>query len=295
MSAPAISSLLQEYSSALAGLVASTAPSLVSIESQSGTASGFVWKPGLIITPDETLAEDGEISVIRAGGERLPARLVGRDPTTDIALLRVERADLTPANLTHEATSIGALAVALGCVDGEPVAALALVSRVAGAWRSMRGGEIDARIEVDARVRRSAEGGLLLAASGGALGMLVFGPRRRVLLIPSSTIARVATKLEQHGRVSRGYLGLGLQSVALQGGEGWGAMVMSVDAKGPAATAGLYQGDVITAWNGAPVRDVQSLIRMLGPDSVGKSVTLRVQRAAETREAIVVVAERPDR
>jgi S1-C subfamily serine protease len=93
----------------------------------------------------------------------------------------------------------------------------------------MRGGEIDARTELDLRLRQSAEGGLAFDVAGQAIGMAVFGPRRRVLVIPSGTIERVAAMLESHGRIARGYLGLGLQPVALQGGEGSGAIVMSVD------------------------------------------------------------------
>jgi S1-C subfamily serine protease len=123
--------------------------------------------------------------------------------------------------------------------------------------------------------------------------MAVFGPRGRVLVIPSATIARVAPLLERHGRVARGYLGLGLQPVPLPGGEGTGAMVMSVDARGPAAPAGLHQGDVLVAWNGEPLRELRGLLRRLGPESVGQAVTLGYRRGGELREAVITVGERP--
>ena len=126
----------------------------------------------------------------------------------------------------------------MGAEDGAPTAALGVVSRAAGAWESMRGGEIDAGIELDPRLRQSAEGGLAFDVAGQAIGMAVFGPRRRVLVIPSGTIERVVAMLESHGRIARGYLGLGLQPVALQGGEGSGAIVMSVDPQGPGAAGG---------------------------------------------------------
>ena len=152
--------------------------------------------------------------------------------------------------------------------------------------------EIEARIELDLRLRRSAEGGVTLNAAGQAIGMAVFGPRRRVLVIPSATIERVAAKLESHGRIARGYLGLGLQPVAIEGGDESGAMVMSVDPQGPGAAAGLYQGDIIVSWNSEPIRHVYSLLRALGPDSVGQTVTLGLRRAGETKQVPLTIAER---
>jgi len=118
----------------------------------------------------------------------------------------------------------------------------------------MRGGDIGARIELDLVLRSQAEGGPVLDAAGNMLGMAVFGPRRRVLIIPVATVERVATRLEVHGRSARGYLGLSLQPVRLDAG-GAGAIVMGVDASGPSAAAGIRQGDVITAWDGPPGRE----------------------------------------
>ena len=153
---------------------------------------------------------------------------------------------------------------------------------VAG-WRSLRGGEIDNRIELDASMRRSNEGGLALDATGRALGMAVFGPRRRVLVIPSATIDRVAAKLDTHGRIPRGYLGLALQPVRLDG-EGVGAMVMGVDVNGPGAAAGMRQGDVMVAWDGEVIQSVRALLRALRPDSVGETIRLGLKRAGEPME-----------
>jgi S1-C subfamily serine protease len=132
----------------------------------------------------------------------------------------------------------------------------------------------------------------VLDAAGGAIGMAVLGPRRRVLVIPAATIARVVTTLERHGRVARGYLGLGLQRVAIEG-EGSGVMVMSVDPGGPGAAAGIHQGDIVVAWNGEPIRHVPALLRTLGPDSVGQQVTIGLRRAGETRQFALTVGERP--
>ncbi|SED55474.1 serine protease, S1-C subfamily, contains C-terminal PDZ domain [Rhizobiales bacterium GAS188] len=283
---------LASLSGALSDLVTRTASGVVSVHSHHSRASGFVWRPGLIITANEALAEDGEIAVVLPGGESVPATLAGRDPTTDVALLRIGRADLQTATLTPDPVAAGALAIVVGAQDGAPVAALGVVSMAGGGWRSLRGGEIDARIELDVSLRRSSEGGVALDASGRAFGMAVFGPRRRVLIIPSATVDRVAAKLETHGRIARGYLGLGLQPVRLDDG-GVGAMVMSVDAKGPGAVAGVRQGDMIVAWNGQSIRSIRTLLRALGADSVGSSVKLSLKRAGEPAEVSLTIRERP--
>ena len=253
--------LLESLSSALSDLVARTAPTLVSVHSQRARSSGFVWRPNLVVTAEEALAEDGEVTVVLPGGDTAAAHLVGRDPTTDVALLRIERDNLQAVTLDTTPVTPGALSVVVGAHDGRPTAALGIVSSAGPAWYSLRGGRIDTRIELDTSLKRSAEGGLALDAAGRAVGMAVFGPRRRVLAIPSATLERVAAQLENHGRIARGYLGLGLQPVQLDDG-GLGAMVMTIDRDGPGTAAGVRQGDVIVRWNGVPIETVQALIRI---------------------------------
>jgi S1-C subfamily serine protease len=284
---------LTNLSASLSGLVAATAPSIVAIHSHRALSSGFIWKTGMIVTADEALADEGEVAVTLSGGKRISATIAGRDPTTDIALLRADIDAVSPIALDGSAPSAGALAVVVGGREGEAVAALGVVATSGVAWRSMRGGEIDARIELDLSLRRHAEGGLALDASGQAFGMAVFGPRRRVLVIPAATIARVAAQIEAHGKVARGYLGLGLQPVRLDRDGGVGAMVMSVDGDGPGAKAGVRQGDVLQAWDGQPIGSVNALLRALGPASVGKTVALSLRRGGETRAVVLEIGERP--
>lgn len=283
---------IQDLSTALEGVVAGLAQSVVSVRSHRMQASGFVWREGLIVTSDEGLAEEGDVRVTLLGGDNIAAQVVGRDPSTAIALLRCEKTDLRPAAMAAAIPSIGALAVAVGSVEGAQTAALGIVSVSRGPWHSMRGGEIDARVELDARLRRTSEGGLAVNAAGQAFGMTVFGPRRRVLVIPAATIGRVAAKLETHGRIPRGYLGLGLQPVAVAGG-GPGVMVMSVDPKGPGAAAGIHQGDILVSWEGKPIGKLQPLLRALGADSVGKSLALELRRGGQTQQATLQIGERP--
>lgn len=281
---------LASLSSALIATVAQAAPSLVSVHSHRSRASGFVWKPGLVVTADEALAEDGEIVVLLADGSEKMAVIAGRDHTTDIALLRVDYLTAPPANLTTDVPALGALAAIVAADQGTPISALAMISKSAERWRSLRGGEIDARIELDTRLRRSSEGGLVLGVAGQAIGMAVSGPRR-TLVIPTATLARVASRLETHGRIARGYLGVGLQPVKLD--DGVGAMVMSVDKTGPAAAAGLRQGDVITTFNDESVSGVRALLRKLGPDSVGSVIELSGLRGGEPFRLSLTIGERP--
>ena len=284
---------LQAFSAALADLVGRAAPSVVSVASRRSRSSGFAWRADLVVTADEALADEGEVSVTLPGGERRGAAIVGRDPSTDVALLRVEGGGLAPGALDGAPSQVGALAVAVGAGDTGPMAALGMVSATGPAWRSMRGGDIDARLELDLRLARQAEGGLALDAAGHAFGMAVFGPRRRVLVIPSATVERVAAMLERHGRVPRGYLGLRLQSVSAEGGGADGAMVMGVDPAGPGAAAGLRQGDVVTGWAGQPVAGAHALMRALGPESVGQAFAVTVMRGGERTELTLTVGERP--
>jgi len=287
-----MSTEFEKSSTALQGIVADLAPSIVSIHSHRMQASGFVWRQQLIVSSDEALAEEGDVHLTLPGGERAAGQIVGRDPTTAIALLKVARSDLRPVALAAAIPSPGGLAVAIGAEEGAPTAALGMVSVSRGPWQSLRGGDIDARVELDARLRRTAEGGLAVNASGQAFGMTVFGPRRRVLVIPSVTIGRVAAKLESHGRIARGYLGLGLQPVTVEGG-GSGVMVMSIDPKGPGAAANIHQGDVLVTWDGKPVNKLPPLLRSLGPDSVGRILTIELRRGGHLQQTKLQIGERP--
>jgi len=281
---------LTSLSSALADVVARIAPSVVSVHSHRSRSTGFVWKPGLIVTADEALADEGDVQIALPDGSTVAATIVGRDHTTDIALLRADT-NIAPVKLATTVPALGTLSVVVATNRDAPSAALGMVSVSGQGWRSLRGGEIDARIELDVRLRPSQEGALALDASGEAFGMTVLGPRR-VLVIPTATIERVAAQLETRGRIARGYLGLGLQPLRLD--DGIGAMVMNVDKAGPAAAAGIRQGDVIVAVNDQKLSGVRALLRTLGPASVGRVVDVAVRRGGEPASFRVTIGERPE-
>src|SRR5882672_10869295 len=120
--------ILSSFSSAVASVVARAAPAIVSAHSHRARASGFIWKPGLVVTADEALAEEGEISIRLADGTARPASIVGRDHTTDIALLRFDAGDIAPARFSPGVPALGSLAVVVAAARGAPSAALGVVS-----------------------------------------------------------------------------------------------------------------------------------------------------------------------
>lgn len=282
-------------------LVERVARHAVALRADRRRFGGFSWRPGLVVTADEALPESGAVRASvgdTASGERrtLAAEVVGRDPSTDIALLRVGDGSGAPSgdaplSFSADAVTAGASVVVVGADAHGCVVAGGLVASVGPAWRSLRGGRIDARVELDLRLPRPAEGAAVFDARGGALGMAVSGPRGRVLLIPGATIERVAPLLERDGGVARGRIGAALQTVALDGG-GRGLIVASVEAEGPAARAGLHQGDLVVAFDGEPSGSLRKLMGLLGPGSVGNTLRLTVRRGGEDRELALVVEER---
>jgi S1-C subfamily serine protease len=281
-----------DLSSALADVVAATSPHIVEVQSQRSLASGFFWRKGLIVTPDETLGEEGEIQVELAGGTVLGATLVGRDPATDVALLRVEDATTEAVTFGSDSIRAGALALIVAAAESAPLVTFGIIAAAGPAWQSMRGGTIDTRIEMDVLLRRRAEGGLAIDGGGRALGMAVRGPRGRTLIIPAATIDRVAGQLTEHGRVPVAYLGAGLKDVPLDDG-GSGAMVMTLDRDGPAAASGLQQGDIILSWGGKRISHTGALLRTLRAAPVGSKVTLGLRRGGSPLELGITIGDRP--
>lgn len=286
-----------------ADLLDAIAPRLVTIHGRRrGTSSGFLWRPGLAVTAEEALEADEDVTITRPDGSQVAATLVGRDPSTDIALLRLEQQPLEEIVFSPtDGLRAGHPILAAGRQPEGLIAALGIVALAGGPWRSLRGGLIDRRLYLDIRLDFQAEGGVALDTSGRIIGMTVLGPRGRVLVIPSETIARVAPQLLEKGHVARGYLGLGLQPVRIDKAaadtaglaEPRGLIVISVDQDGPGQSAGIRQGDILIRWNTEPIPSVRHVHRLLGPESVGQSVDLGILRAGEHMSLAVEIRERP--
>ncbi|TJV03520.1 MAG: serine protease [Mesorhizobium sp.] len=283
---------LSAFSQAIADLAAKAAPAMASFATHHHrTASAFHWGDGYFVTAEEAVEAGEEIELTLASGGAVKAELVGRDPSTGVALLRPADTATTPALARADAVRPGNIAIAIGSSQGSALAVSGSVGEVGPAWRSMRGGTIDRRINLAVGAGGRFEGGPVLDAKGALIGMLLFGPRGRALVMPYETIERAVATLREKGHIARGYLGAGLHPVRDRDAKG--AMVMSLDDSGPAKAAGLSLGDIIVAWNGEAVHGPRDLIRRLGPDSAGVSVTLGVVRGGEQRDVTLTIGEKP--
>jgi S1-C subfamily serine protease len=290
--------LLEQMSAGLADRVAAVAPCVVAIGTGRHHVSGILWRPDVVVTSAQELPSRTEFKLRRAGVEQM-AQCVGRDSGTNVALLRLAQPVDAPLPPGAAMPRVGALALLVGADDtGAPTGRLAMVHATGPEWHSQAGGRIDAQLRLDARVGVD-EGGPVLDAAGGLLGMSTAGPRRRALVIPVATINRVLDPLLAEGRIARGWLGVGLQPVAVPdslraaAGRDSGMMVMSLAAGGPAATAGVLPGDIMLDLDGTPMRRMRALAAAMGPEQIGKSVSLRLLRAGGLQTLAVVIAARP--
>jgi S1-C subfamily serine protease len=289
---------LAALSHAIEARVAAGAPAVATVEwGGHRSISAIAWRAGLLVTSEQSLGRSAGYTAIAAGGERVSATLAGRDPTTNVAVLRVEGGAGGFAPVAPRGA--GALVVALGGDGhGGVTARVGPIEMVGPAWDSQAGGRIDHLIRIGVRLAPAAEGGPVFDTAGGLLGMSTFGPRRSVLVIPSATIARVVDALLTHGRIVRGWLGVVLHPVALprdmheRAGAASGLMVVGLAEHAPAAPT-LLQGDILLAIDGAQVATPRAVAAALGADSVGRMLALRLLRGGAVLTVDVTVAARP--
>ena len=293
---------LLAFSDHAAELVERVASSIVSVDGGGRwPSSGIHWRSGVIITAEEVLERDENIKLTLPGGRVANASLAGRDPTTDVAVLRFQPDGLPVATTAEAPLRAGQVVVAVGNHEGAPLAALGIVALAGGAWHSLRGGTIDRLIRLDLALNPVAKGGALVDLQGRVIGMTVLGPRRRALSIPTSTIDRAVDQLLARGHVFRGYLGASLQPIRQERGSNGsqssggrsGVLVVSIDPNGPSARAGILVGDIVTAWNGQPIERVREIMRLLGPESIGSTVDLGLVRGGAPTALRVIIGERP--
>ena len=290
--------LLEQLSLALADRLAAAAPAVVTLETGERHGSGILWRPDVVVASAEAMG-DQATPLIRMGEAKIPSTRAGCDPTTNVAVFRLETP--LPGALPPLAPPPrpGALAMIVGAdARGAPTGRLAMVHETGPEWHGMAGGRIDSLLRLDARIGAD-EGGLVLDASGAFLGMAAAGPGRRALVIPAATLARVVDPLLSQGRIARGWLGVGLQSVAIAerfrdaAGQARGAMVLQLAANGPSDKAGVLPGDILLALDGQRFGRGRRIVALTGPERIGQKATLRILRGAAIQEVLVVIDERP--
>jgi serine protease DegQ len=293
---------LLSLSQSLSSLVERVAPSIVRVEARRRRgATGIIWSgEGHILTTSHAVEHEGQIQVTLSDGRTVRAELVGRDPSTDLALLKADASGLTaltPASL--EGVKVGHLVLALGHPGRTTRATLGIVSALGDSWRTHAGGRVDRYLETDADLPPGFSGGPLVDAQGRFLGVLTAAfSRTAAVVIPGETLTRVANTLKEHGGVRRGYLGVGAYPVRLppqaheKAGSEAGLILLSVEPDGPAHRAGLLQGDVLVSLGGHALEGMEDLLGYLGDEKVGTTVQAKVLRAGEVREVPITIGKR---
>lgn len=296
---------LGALSKALAGVVHRAGAAVVAIHGRERVqSSGVVWREGVIVTAEHTVQRDEDVEVALPSGDIVAATLAGRDPGTDLAVLRVEAPGLAPAERVGVAgLAVGHLVVAVARSAEEGLGASSgIVSALSGAWRTWRGGSVEHFLQPDLRLFPGFSGGPLVDVAGRVIGINTSGMSRiMVVTIPAETVDRVVDDLLLRGSVQRGYLGLGMQSVRLPrrlaealGLEGErGVIVLSVEEDGPADRAGLLVGDVLVALDGRRVGDTDDVVDALSALGVGAETRIALVRAGAAQEFAVTVGQRP--
>lgn len=305
MSTQGSAQALAAFSDDLAHLVERVGASVVALQARrSYPASAVLLEPGVVATAAHTLRREDGITAVLADGSASPATLVGVDPGTDIAVLKLESSQGAPVELGDAAAvrpGHFVIAVSRG-TDGSLSASAGIVARTGGEWRTWRGGHVDRLVQLDGGLWAGFSGGPVVDARGGVIGIGTSAlSRGRAVVIPGSVLKRVSAQLLARGHVSHAYIGAAVQSVdvpeALRGSLGisqsHGLIVISTVPQGPADAAGIALGDTLLTLDGKPLADVDDLKAALGADRIGKPVAVSLIRAKQLVNVEVVIAERP--
>lgn len=296
--------MLVRLSDDLAGAVERAAGGVVTVYARRRMpASGIVWsEAGLIVTANHVVERDEEITIGSPDGRELEAELVGRDPGSDLALLRAKSGGLTVAPRASTEAKIGHFVLAVGRPGPSgPMASHGVISAVGGSWRTGHGTSVEGYIQADVAMLPGFSGGPLVDSRGDVLGLnsSTLG-RGGGLTIPVAAIDKIVAALQAHGKVRRGYLGISTHTVRLSPDiahaasttRDQGLMIMSIEPDSPAQQGGLLLGDIVVALDGEPLAEVEELQDRLTGERVGREVPVRVIRAGAPIEVKVTIGER---
>ncbi len=293
------SDVVQELSGRLAALARAGASSVVRVEGRRAASTGVVWSADTIVAAHHAVEWEDELELGLPDGGAARAELVGRDPTTDLAVLRASAPGLAPADWAEpDGLEPGQLVLGVSRPGRSPRASLGVVARVAPEWRAPAGGKLDRYVETSLPLQPGLSGSLVLGASGKALGVATAGLLRGLaLVVPAPTLRRVVKGLLAHGHVRRGYLGVAtvpcrLPPAAGEEGPRGALLVTAVEPESPAARAGILLGDALVAIAGERVAEPGDLMPVLEEDRIGDAVAVRLVRAGEPREVTLTIGAR---
>lgn len=299
-----MSNVLQNLSNDLASTVKTVEPSLVRVEARRRLpATGIVWSAdGVIVTAHHVVEREDKIKIGLADGQTVSATLVGRDPTTDLAVLRSEAKNLTAAtwaSFDPQTIQVGHLVLALGRPGKSAQATLGIISALGDKWRTPGGGHLDHYVQTDVVMYPGFSGGPLVSADGAVIGLNTSALLRGIsLTIPNPNIRQVVETLLAHGQIKRGYLGVSTQPVRLpenlrqQLNQETGLLLAGVEPNSPAEQGGLLLGDTIVAVETEPIRQHDDLLAALSGDRIGQAISVKVVRGGQIQELSVTVGER---
>jgi S1-C subfamily serine protease len=269
--------------------------------------SGIIWRAGILVTASHMLRRTEDVEVTLADKSRAKAAFLGRDPGTDLAVLRLENASPTTAAQLGNTSGlrVGQVVLAIGrSTMGDLAASSGIIARLGGAWQTWRGGKIDSLLRPDVTLYPGQSGSALVDSRARVLGMNTYVlARASTITIPTATIERVVGEIVEHGGVFRPYLGLAMQPVALPAelakslkiDREAALMVMQVESGSPSAESGVTLGDMIVSINQQPVSGIEDIQRALGAAKRGDSVQLGYVRGGQSGSTKVKLADRPRR
>lgn len=299
-----MTTLLQQVSDDLAATVEAVSPGLVRVEARRRfPASGIVWSPdGVIVTAHHVIEQDEAVQVGLHGGQTVTATLLGRDATTDLAVLRVG-AQLTPpvwAEAALASLRVGHLVLGVGRPAQRAQATLGIVSALGENWRTPTGGLLERYVQTDVVMFPGFSGGPLMNAAGQVLGLNTSALLRGLSLTVSiATLHRVVGMILTHGKIRRGYLGVSTQPVRLPASlrekveQETGLLLITVEPQSPAELGGLLLGDTLIALDDTSIRHPDDLLALLSADRIGATIRVRMVRGGQVQEHALVVGERP--
>jgi S1-C subfamily serine protease len=290
-------------SNALAEATEKTGAFTVAVHTEArGSSSGVIWRSGVIVTAEHALRRDEDIQLTLADGRVVPAKLVGRDPSTDLAVLKFEGESAAAPLGNSEELKPGNVTLVVGRTRASgPVAALGFVSLVVKERCIWGGTQLAPYVRLDVALQRTGVGGAVVGGNGRIVGIAT--PKLSpggALALPVATVNRVVDALLQKGRIPRGYLGVGLQPIrlpenlmqALNRQANRAVMVLEVEPSAPAHKAGVVIGDILVSLNGKPVLRLEDVQSHLTGENIGKDMRAGFLRGGAPREVTIVVGER---